>query len=581
LFLCTQTELAPADAAKCDAVGREPAIAFDGLGEGILLLDRDGGIVAVNAAFESICNYSPAEVVGRTQDFLDSPLHGREFYAERERIVEETGYWRGEAWHRLRNGLSVPHFQTISRIDDGDARSRHYVITFRTALKKRDLERLRFLSNRDALTGLPNRTSFAEEVGAAVERAALAGGGCAVLAIHLDRFKLINDSLGGTAADRLLRTQAERLHDYIGERGLVGGGGRGEFLLLVEDLRSDKEAEIIVREVATALSRPIDIEGQEVAVNVSVGFSCFPGDGDEAVRLIANAQAALLEPDGGGSCSYRRFAREMNVHSVARFNIGNRLRSAIEREELILHYQPKVSLATGTITGLEALVRWHRPREGYVSPAVFIPIAEETRLIETIGEWVLETACRQMRVWQRMGIAPARMAVNLSPHQFRQVDLLDRIVAVLGATGLDPTAFEAEITESSTMSDPEAAIQLMDALYDMGITLAIDDFGTGYSSLTYLKRFPINSIKIDQSFVRGLPRDMNDIAIVEAVIALAKSLSFGLVAEGVETEEQRNFLFERGCEEMQGYLFSRPRSATEVEPLLRASALAARQAVSA
>ncbi|MDH5512621.1 MAG: EAL domain-containing protein, partial [Gammaproteobacteria bacterium] len=435
--------------------------------------------------------------------------------------------------------------------------------------RKKSEQRVRRLANFDELTELPNRSMFHQRFSLALAQARRSGRNLALLFIDLDRFKNINDTLGHESGDHVLKAIADRLRGCLRESDTVARLGGDEFVVLMEELAKPDYVAPVAQKIIDAIAEPVILETQEIHITGSIGISAYPADGQDMPNLMKNADIAMYRAKEQGKNNYQFYSEQMNVHSVARLAMESDLRRALVRNEFLLHYQPRVNLESGRISGVEALVRWQQPGRALTPPAEFIPIAEETGLIVPIGEWVLRTACAQSKYWRDQGMAQLRVAVNLSARQFSQKDLLQTVARVLRETGLPAAALEFEITESMVMSSPADAVGLLDRLKDMGVHLSIDDFGTGYSSLGYLKRFPIDSVKIDRSFVRDLPGDADDAAITIAIIAMAHSLTLRVIAEGVETEEQLRFLREHGCDEMQGYCFSRPLPENELLALLR------------
>lgn len=445
----------------------------------------------------------------------------------------------------------------------------HYVgVLTDISQRKQDEARLNFLAHHDPLTHLPNRTLFQERSNDAIVRAHRHGGLTGLLFIDLDRFKTINDSLGHAMGDLLLQAVAERLGVCVRESDLVARLGGDEFTVLIDELTEFQDAAIVARKVLDELAKPFSLLEHTLYISASIGISCYPQDGKDVQTLLRNADAAMYRAKEEGRNGYRFFSSEMNTQALATLTMTNSLGLALERQEFILHYQPRFDLISRRITGVEALIRWQHPDLGLVPPAQFIPLAEETGMIGSIWEWVLKTACTQAKAWQIAGLPPLRMAVNLSARQFRQHDLAQSIAVVLNEIGLDASALELEITETMVVQAPARTRLILAELKAMGIAIAIDDFSTGYSSLSYLKRYPIDYLKIDRSFVNGLPLDADDGAITRAIIAMAKSLKLRVVAEGVETLEQSTFLEAAGCEDGQGYLFSRPQAAPDLEQLL-------------
>jgi diguanylate cyclase (GGDEF)-like protein len=394
----------------------------------------------------------------------------------------------------------------------------------------------------------------------------------AILFIDLDRFKNINDTLGHEAGDRVLKQVAERLLGCLREGDTVGRLGGDEFVVLIEELAQPMHVAAVAQKIIAAVAQPVVLEAHEFHITASIGISTYPDDSEDMQGLLKNADISMYRAKEQGKNNYQFYSALMNIHTLDRLALESGLRHALERNEFLLHYQPKVDIGSGRITGMEALLRWQRPGQELIPPAQFIALAEETGLIVPIGEWVLRTACARNKSWREEGLPPLRIAVNLSARQFAHANLLQDVARALRETGLDPAALEFEITESMVMHDPERAVTLLTRLKAMGIHLSIDDFGTGYSSLSYLKRFPIDSVKIDRSFIHDIPGDADDAAITRAIIAMAHSLRLKVIAEGVETEEQLSFLRELGCDEMQGYYFSEPLAEDEFLRLQKSAA---------
>ena len=419
-------------------------------------------------------------------------------------------------------------------------------------------ERIRHQAYHDALTGLPNRASFTEHLEEAMRRAKRAGWPLGLLFLDLDLFKRVNDSLGHDAGDRLLRVAAERIRRSVREADMLFRMGGDEFTVLLEDLRGPEEAAMVASRVLEAMAEPLSVAHHEIAVTASIGIALYPRDDTVGERLVKSADTAMYRAKELGRNRYAFFAREMNERVESQVMMEAALRRALKNGEFALYFQPRVSSATGRATGAEALLRWRHPDWGLVEPARFVPLLEETGLIVPVGAWVLAEACRQACTWQAAALAPLRVSVNLSSRQFRSEALADAVSEALHASGLAPSLLEVELTESLLVENVEHAMGVMGRLKAIGAAISIDDFGTGYSSLGYLKRFPIDSLKIDKSFVRDIATSPKDAAIVKAISALARSLGIGLIAEGVEEPWQVQFLRERHCTEMQGYLFSRP-----------------------
>jgi diguanylate cyclase (GGDEF)-like protein/PAS domain S-box-containing protein len=549
---------------------RLAARALENTAEGVMIFSEQRRIIFVNRAFTRITGYSFAEAMGQNADFLRSTEDDAGFDERVWSQIRDTGSWQGEVSRRRKDGAIYPEWRSISAVRDAAGNTTHFVAVFSDISQANEAkERLQFLAHHDALTGLPNRVLFKERVQEALNRANRHGRPVGVLFIDLDRFKDINDSLGHAMGDQLLQAVTTRLKACVRATDIVARLGGDEFTVLVEDLGDSQHAARVAEKVRAALADAFVLGGQQAFVSASIGVTCYPQDGSDAETLLKNADAAMYRAKESGRDNFQFFSAEMNARALDRLVMTNSLRAALERDEFRLHYQPIFDLASGRLNAVEALVRWQHPKEGLVPPGRFIPIAEETGLIAPLGEWVLRTACARMKAWIDAGIAPRRMAVNLSARQFKQKDLTQRIAAILQETGLAPQFLELELTESMVMADPAEAEKVLHQLHDSGITLAIDDFGTGYSSLSYLKRFPIDFLKIDRSFVRDIPQNTDDVAIARSIIALAKGLDLRVIAEGVETQEQRTFLDMEGCEEAQGYLLGKPAAADAIERMLR------------
>jgi diguanylate cyclase (GGDEF)-like protein len=435
--------------------------------------------------------------------------------------------------------------------------------------RKLDEERIQFLANHDALTSLPNRVMFSEVLNLAIQNARRYNRNFAVLFIDLDRFKNINDTLGHDAGDKLLKEMATRLSETVRSSDSVARLGGDEFVVLVQEVSEPKQVDAVARKILTALVQPMVMQGQECRVTASIGICMYPSEAQDEHALMKNADIAMYRAKEDGKNNYKFYSEEINIHTFERLALETSLRRGLERNEFFLHYQAKLDLNTQKITGVEALIRWQHPDLGIVPPVQFIPLAEETGLIVPIGKWVLNTACAQNVAWQREGLPPLSMAVNLSARQFADEDLVRDVAEALQSTGMKPELLELELTESMVIQNAERAGRVLAELKKMGLRLAIDDFGVGYSSLTHLKRFPIDTLKVDRSFIRDLPQDAEDKAITEAIIAMGKSLNLKVVAEGVETLEQQTFLHDHNCDEMQGFYFSKPIAGDQFAELLR------------
>jgi len=476
------------------------------------------------------------------------------------------------------------HEQAEAIFDDDGTPLRLAGTTQDITERKQIEDQIRLLAYYDGLTRLPNRVLFMERLTQALTTAQRQGGTLAMLFLDLDRFKRINDTLGHTVGDRLLQAVSERLKKCLRSTDTIARGdplastdtvarlGGDEFIVTITDIARGEDAAKIACRVLEALNEPFKLEEHEVFVSGSIGISLFPHDGKDADTLLKNADSAMYHAKDAGRGTYQFYNKSMNEAALQRLAMENSLRRALERQEFLLHFQPQIDVVTGRIIGAEALVRWRHPELGMVSPGDFIPLAEETGLIMPIGEWVLRSACAQGKAWRDEGFGEMIVAVNLSGRQFRQQPLVHTVDEIVKSTGFDPRCLELEITESILVQSVDDTVSALKRLKDMGLRVSVDDFGTGYSSLTYLKRFPIDTLKIDQSFTRDIATDPGDAAITAAIIAMADGLKMAVIAEGVETEQQRDCLRQRGCRLMQGYLFSRPVPADQFRLLLQKQA---------
>ncbi|MGQ0525605.1 MAG: putative bifunctional diguanylate cyclase/phosphodiesterase [Betaproteobacteria bacterium] len=546
------------------------ANAIENAAEGVMICDSEERIVSINKAFTRITGYAADEVLGTTPDMLLGDDESRAKRAEISRNVVDDGHWRGELWSRRKNGERYLEQCSVTAVKDDAGRLVNFIVLFSDVTKQKEDEiRLQFLAHHDSLTGLLNRTLFQQRCEETLMLAERKNTKAAVIFIDLDHFKTVNDSLGHAYGDDLLKQASVRLAECVRKTDIVGRLGGDEFTVLLNEVGDSGDVALIAKKILDRLTASFTVAGREIFISASLGISWFPDDGQNAATLIQNADAAMYAAKEQGRNNYQFFSAEMNAQALEILMMASNLRLAIEREELVLEYQPRIELKSGKVMGVEALVRWNHPNLGRIMPGQFIGIAEKTGLIEPLGNWVLNHACRQMIEWRKGGMAPKRVAVNLSARQFMQAELTERIEDVLQQTGLEAEALEIEVTESMVMHDPQRAAVILERLKEMGVAIAIDDFGTGYSSLSYLKRFPIDYIKIDQSFVRGIPRDAEDVGITNAIIAMGKTLGVQLIAEGVDNAEQLAFLKQEGCNEIQGYLISSPMPAEALRRFLR------------
>ncbi|MFC5300917.1 putative bifunctional diguanylate cyclase/phosphodiesterase [Azospira restricta] len=543
---------------------------FECAGEAIMVADAGERIVSVNQALCDITGFAERELLGCTPALMNLGSGGAR-WDEIRRALDAQGYWSGELQPLRKDGAAYPAWVSVSLVRNTADAPSHYCFVFADiSARKEAEEQIYRLAYFDPLTGLPNRSLLFSLLAQAITEAHRKHEHGALLFVDLNRFKHINDSFGHTPADALLAEVARRLTRSLRKEDVVSRLGGDEFVIALFDINRREDAAIVARKLLAVLAEPFFVEQHEVLLSASIGISIFPEDGRDAETLIRNADVAMYRAKQTGSSSYLYYSREMNLRSLERLKLEGSLRHALDRGEFRLHYQPQVDLASGRITGAEALLRWEMPGHGMVPPAQFIPVAEETGLIVPIGEWVVDAACRQLRAWLDAGQAPVKIAVNLSPRQFSQ-NLPRTVLGILRAHDIPAELLEVEITESMLMHNADSVVAMMQEFAAAGVSMSLDDFGTGYSSLSYLKRFPINTLKIDQSFVRGIPRDANDSAIATAIIGMAKALNLKVIAEGVETAEQQDFLKSAGCDEMQGYRFSKPLPADPFAALLCAS----------
>lgn len=542
---------------------------FEQSGESIMITDAQRNIVMVNQAFTAITGYSEAEVLGRNPRLLSSGRHDRTFYETMWETISTQGRWQGEVWNRRKDGSLYPEMLSIISVQGDKGELSAYIgISSDITQSKAAQERIQRLAHFDPLTELPNRALLNDRIHHELSAAQRRHTPLVVMFVDLDHFKNINDTLGHRIGDELLIMVATRLKSTVREVDTVSRQGGDEFVLILPDTDADGAAHVSGK-LLEAVAQPYQIESYELTVTLSIGIALYPEDGKNFDALSKCADAAMYRAKHDGRNTYRFFTAEMQSHSARSLQMESALRRALERKQLLLHYQPQISLRDGGIIGVEALLRWQHPELGMIPPADFIPIAEESGQILPIGEWVLRTAVRQMKTWMDTGISPMIVAVNLSAVQFRHPHFPEVVARILDEESLAPGFLELELTESVAMVDAPAAIEVMDRLHARGIHMSIDDFGTGYSSLSYLKRFRVYKLKIDQSFVRDIDKDPEDRAIVIAIISLANGLGLKTIAEGVETEEQLAFLREQGCNEVQGYYFSKPLPADEFEAFVR------------
>ncbi len=555
---------------------RKLSSAVEQTADAVTITDPDGNIEYVNAAFTRITGYSKEDVIGNSTRMLKSGRHEEGFYAQLWKELIEGRTFQDIFINRRKDGSFYYEEKSITPLKGDDGVVAHYISTGKDITEQmKTRERLHHLSHHDSLTGLPNRGLFMDRLGQAISRARWNGRVIAVLFIDLDRFKNINETLGFDYGDSILQAVAGRLNQSVRDGDTVARLGDDEFAVILEDIYEKKDIPVVVEKTIKSLSQVHKIEEHELVITTSVGISLYPNDGDDAQTLIQNADVAIHHAKESGSNHYRFYESEMNTQSLDRLNMESSLRKALERNEFILHYQPQVDIKNGQIIGFEALMRWQHPELGMVSPVEFIPLLEETGMINQVGRWVLHTACQDCHAWNVLGLGNIKVSVNISPVQFENSDIIGIVAGILQETGLDAKLLEVELTESTIMHSPEKAISILAELNHMGVTQAIDDFGTGYSSLSYLQKFPIDVLKIDRSFVKDVSKNNGDASIVSAVISMAHSLKMTVVAEGVEDAKQLAFLQERDCEVVQGFFFSEPVENEQAVALLKAGMIEA------
>ncbi|WP_298398702.1 EAL domain-containing protein [uncultured Azonexus sp.] len=536
---------------------------FSNSGEAILITDANNRILAVNREFTKLTGYSKEEAIGQDPRMLSAGNTPAETYREMWAALLTNDYWQGELWDRRKNGEPYPKRLSISVVRDSAGKVVNYIGTFEDITDRKAAEdKIRFLAHHDVLTGLPNRFSLYERLDQGMAFARRFDKSLAIMLIDLDHFKTINDTLGHNVGDQLLIQVARRLQQSVRESDIVARLGGDEFVVVLSGIEKDGDGVAeIASKLVTQLAAPYAIAGAELRTSPSIGICLYPDNATEISELIKCADIAMYHAKANGRSDFQFFIEAMRDEVAERVTIEHELKIALEKEQFVLHYQPQIEPGARRVVGLEALVRWQHPTRGLVFPGDFIALAEETRLIVPLGKWVLEEACRQLKCWHQAGYTDLHMSVNLSPAQFHDQSLPALVRQVLAKFDLPPGQLHLEITESMAMSDPEENIVMMKALADIGVKLALDDFGTGYSSLAYLKLFPIDIIKIDRSFVKDIETDENDAAICEMTMLLAQKLGKQVVAEGVETEAQLEFVSRIGCQWIQGYLFSKPLAA--------------------
>ena len=546
------------------------ATVFSSSNEAILITDVKNEIITVNTAFCRLTGYEPHEVIGNNPRMLSAGRTPVTTYQQMWHSINNFGSWQGELWDRRKNGESYPKWLNVSVVRDKTGKIINHIGSFVDITeRKASEERVHHLAHHDALTSLPNRFSLHERLTQALGFAKRSQKALAVMLIDLDNFKSINDTLGHHVGDKLLVEVAQRLQQSVRGSDVVARLGGDEFVVVLPDIESPADAAHVAEKIVASVTQSYAIDGQELRSGPSIGICMYPADAVESDDLLKKADVAMYHAKAKGRRNFQFFTAELQKATLDRIAVESDLRIAIEQKQFELHYQPQIDLRSGRVMGVEALIRWHHPQRGLVPPNDFIPVAEETGLILPIGDWVLREACRQLSVWHKAGLDSVRMSVNLAASQFLDPLLPLRLVDILDEVGLKPPVLDLEVTESMSMRSPTDTVTVMRDLTALGFTLSIDDFGTGYSSMAYLKLFPINTLKIDRSFVRDIETDPNDAQICDVTVLLAHKLNFDTVAEGVETTGQLKYLKSVGCEKIQGYLISKPLPAAAAEEFLR------------
>ena len=543
---------------------RQAAAVFDNTTEGLLITDANAIIKAVNPSFTTVTGYTMEDLKDKTPRILNSGKQDKAFYEEMWQSLLKEGKWRGEIWNRRKNGEIYPELLGISAVKDNHGNTLSYVAVFSDITKiKAAQDDLDYLAHHDWLTNLPNRLMFQSRLRHAMSRLD-SGKRLAILLIDLDRFKDVNDSYGHPLGDEVLQLSAIRMFQRLSERDTLARLGGDEFIVLIEDLEALEKAGRIAQELLDSIADPFYLtNGVEIFLGASIGISIYPDQGQSVDELFQHADVALYQAKKEGKGIFRYYNSSITSSIRSRLSIETRLRKAVDREELRVYLQPQVDIRTGKVVGAEALVRWKDPVEGFISPADFIPIAEESGIISQVGEWVLHQVCDLGNKWFQSGIKPIPLAVNLSPRQFIHGNIVSVVERILKETKFPAEYLEFEITESALMDREEEAIKILNQFRSMKIKLAIDDFGTGYSSLAHLKRFPLDTLKIDKSFVDDIPQSQDDSEIAATIIAMGHTLRLKVLAEGVETKEQLDFLNSCGCDLYQGFYKSKPLPETE------------------
>ena len=542
---------------------------FRDASEGMVITNAQGAIIDVNQSFTNITGYTKDEVLGKNPNILNSGCQDTAYYQHMWDSLQTSGRWQGEIWNRRKQGDIYPEWLSISRIDNEEGKPFNYVAVFSDISRIKESERkLYHLAHHDPLTGLPNRLLMTTRLEHAVQQSKRTPIHLALMFIDLDHFKNVNDSYGHALGDQLLVNVARRLSSHLRSGDTIARIGGDEFVVLLEQLEQPNQAAALAQSCIDTLARPFAIAGQEIFITPSIGIALFPEDGNDADTLLKHADIAMYRSKEEGRRQYSFYTKKLSDKVRERLKCEMLLRRALQHQEFELHYQPQVCANNCKIVGAEALLRWNHPEQGQILPDKFIPVLEETGLIQEVGAWVLQTACRQMQEWEGMGLPKIRLAVNLSAKQVSPECINQRLQKILAESGFSPDRLELEITEHSIMQGVDSGNQPLSSLRELGVSLAIDDFGSGHSSLMRLKQLPVHCLKIERALVKDIPDDLDNQAICRAVVALGHSLGVRIVAEGVESEAQADFLRSIGCDELQGYLYGHPIAADKFRQML-------------
>ncbi len=562
----TQTDIS--ERKKVEEQLRQSALVFETISEAVIVCDKDNRIVSVNHAFTEITGYSKQDVIGKDPRILQSGRHDAHFYKDMWHRIKHDGVWQGEIWNRSKGGDIYPEWLSIATIRGPDENIDQYIAVFSDITKrKEDEEIIRYQANYDALTELPNRHLLLDRLGFELQRAKREGTLVALMFIDLDRFKPINDTYGHMVGDQLLWEVSKRLTSHVRETDMVARLGGDEFTIILPNIEDISEVEHMTSRILSEIAHPFDLDGHELFISASIGITIYPDDGTDISTLMTNADNAMYRAKDEGRNTFCFYTTEMNDHAKEMLKIENDLHHAIRKNELVPYFQPILDIHTGDIVAAEVLLRWKHPELGVLMPESFIPITEAAGLIVQIGKWLLEVVCCQVMRWRSDGVNLQRICVNISGRQFRD-NLLYIVENALKTSGLEPEALELEILETILLEENKQNAIVLNNLYEMGVRLSIDDFGTGYSSLGYLKKFPFDVLKIHRSFISGLPNNNDDATLVNTIINMAHGLGLGVVAEGVETREQLDYLRTQGCDMVQGFYFAKPMSAKKFEKWL-------------